>query len=32
MSGSGEARVFGNPDERSVSRNGSGTVSFDDKN
>jgi hypothetical protein len=32
MNGSGEARVFGNPDERSVSRNGSGTVTFDDKN
>ncbi|WP_075791178.1 head GIN domain-containing protein [Massilia putida] len=31
LSGSGEVRVFGNPDERSVSRNGSGTVSFDDK-
>jgi hypothetical protein len=30
MSGSGEARVFGNPDERSVSRKGSGAVSFDD--
>lgn len=32
ISGSGEARVFGNPDERSVSRSGSGSVSFDDKN
>ena len=31
LTGSGEARVFGNPDERSVSRNGSATVSFDDK-
>jgi hypothetical protein len=28
--GSGETRVFGNPDERSVSRKGSGSVSFDD--
>jgi hypothetical protein len=31
LTGSGEARVFGNPDERSVSRNGTATVSFDDK-
>jgi hypothetical protein len=31
MNGSGDARVFGNPDQRSVSRNGSGSVSFDDK-
>ena len=30
MSGSGEAHVYGNPDERSVSRNGSGSVSFVD--
>lgn len=30
LTGSGEARVFGNPDERSVSRTGSGSVSFDD--
>jgi hypothetical protein len=30
LSGSGEARVYGNPDERSVSRKGSGSVSFDD--
>ena len=30
MSGSGEARVFGNPDQRSVSRTGSGSVTFDD--
>jgi hypothetical protein len=31
LAGSGAARVFGNPDERSVSRTGSATVTFDDK-
>jgi hypothetical protein len=28
--GSGDARVYGNPDERSVKREGSGSVSFED--
>jgi hypothetical protein len=32
IAGSGEARVFGNPDERTVSRKGTGAVTFDDKN
>jgi hypothetical protein len=31
LAGSGEARVFGNPDERSVSRTGTASVTFDDK-
>ena len=30
LTGSGEARVYGNPDERSVKREGSGAVSFED--
>jgi hypothetical protein len=30
LAGSGAARVYGNPDERSVSRTGSGGVSFED--
>jgi hypothetical protein len=30
LTGSGAASVYGNPDERSVSRNGSGTVNFED--
>ena len=30
LTGSGEARVYGNPEEHAVSRNGSGTVNFED--
>jgi hypothetical protein len=30
MTGSGSITVFGNPDRREVSRNGSGSVSFQD--
>jgi hypothetical protein len=30
MTGSGDVTVYGNPDNREVSRNGSGSVSFDD--
>lgn len=30
MTGSGESTVHGNPDNRAVSRNGSGSVHFED--